>query len=264
MSNSNLENISVTVMVKNGQQYLKEVLHALASFGEVIVYDTGSKDNSLNIARTFQNVKIVQAPFAGFGPSHNMASAAAKNNWILSIDADEVVSTELIQAIINQRLDPRAVYSFSRNNYFNGKWIKWCGWYPDRQIRLYNRTMTRFSDAQVHESIISEGMRHIFLDASVSHYSYASISDFLAKMQSYSSLFAEQYCGKESTSPLRASLHAFYTFLKCYIFQRGFMGGYEGFVISAYNAHTTFYKYLKLYEANKELEKVSKKDSKPH
>ena len=261
MVHSNLQEISVTVLVKNSQRYLKDVLNALSPFGEVLVYDTGSKDGSIELARTFRNVKVVQAPFAGFGPTHNMASAAAKNNWILSIDSDEVASLEMIQELVSIQLDSHSVYSFPRHNYFNGKWIKWCGWYPDRTIRLYNRTATRFSHDQVHEDVISEGLKHVNCTGHINHYSYSSISDFLAKMQSYSTLFAEQHRGNKKSSLCKALLHSYYSFIKCYIFKRGFMGGYEGYVISAYNAHTAYYKYLKLYEANQQLEQhLNKKD----
>ncbi len=255
MANDNLKKVSVTVLTRNSQSKLKEVLSALSSFGEVLVYDTGSKDSTLDIARAFRNVKIAQAPFAGFGPSHNMASAAASNNWILSVDSDEVVTSELIQEIASLDLDPQSVYSFPRHNAFNGKFIRYCGWYPDRQIRLYHRINTKFSDDQVHERIISEGLRHIALDGAIVHYSYSSISDFLAKMQSYSTLFAEQYRGKRKSSILTAILHGVWAFWRSYLIKLGFLDGYEGFVISAYNGHTAYYKYIKLLEANQRLKK---------
>jgi glycosyltransferase involved in cell wall biosynthesis len=250
---SNLDQISVTVLTKNSQKYLKDVLKSLSPFNEVLVYDTGSTDSTLEIAAQFPNVKIIEAPFIGFGPTHNMASAAAKNHWILSIDSDEVVSAEMIQAIESQKLDPNTVYAFPRHNYFNGKFIKWCGWYPDRQMRLYDRTKTRFTDAQVHEAIISSGMRNVVLAGPIIHYSYATIADFLSKMQSYSTLFAVQNAGTKKSSPLKAIGHGFFAFFKSYILKSGFLGGYEGFVISMYNGHTAFYKYLKLYEANNKL-----------
>lgn len=254
MTNSNLQDISVTILIKNSQRYLKEVLAAVSSFGEVIIYDTGSKDGSLEIARTFRNVKIVKAPFAGFGPTHNMASAAAKNQWILSVDSDEVVSLALVQEILNQNLDPKSVYSIPRHNYFNNKWIRWCGWYPDKTIRLYNKTVTRFSDDQVHEVVISDGLRRVNFEGHINHYSYASIADFLSKMQSYSTLFAEQHRGKLKSSLSKAILHGFFAFFKSYIIKCGFLDGYEGYVISSYNGHTAYYKYLKLYEANQQLD----------
>lgn len=250
-----LKEISVTVLTKNSQKHLKEVLEALVPFGEVLIYDTGSKDSTLEIAKAYSNVKIVEAPFIGFGPTHNMASATAINDWILSIDSDEVVSEQIPMILAAESLNPKAVYSFPRHNYFNGKFIKCCGWFPDRQIRLYNRQHTKFSDDQVHEAIISRGMRQVPLTAPIVHYSYGSIADFLTKMQSYSTLFAEQYQGKRKSSLGKALMHGWFAFFKSYVLKRGFLGGYEGFVISAYNGHTAYYKYLKLYEANQQLNK---------
>jgi glycosyltransferase involved in cell wall biosynthesis len=243
--------ISVTILTKNSQQYIQEVLEALKSFDEVVVYDTGSTDDTLKIAEKFPNVTVFRDKFKGFGPTHNLASNAARNDWILSIDSDEVVTQEMIEEISRTQLDEKCVYSFPRNNYFNGKFIKWCGWYPDRQYRLYNRKKTRFSEAQVHEAVIIENMTHIPMKSPFIHYSYASISDFLQKMQLYSDLFAQQNKGKKSSSLLKALAHSYNTFFKSYILKRGFLGGYEGFVISTYNAHTAYYKYIKLKEANK-------------
>ena len=246
--------ISVTILTKNSEKYLREVLQALQGFDEVLIYDNGSSDSTLAIAREFPNVNIVLGGFEGFGPTHNMASGLAKHDWILSIDSDEVVTKEMAQEILTTNLSDHCVYSFPRNNYFNGRWIRWCGWYPDRQTRLYHRHKTQFTDAQVHEAIITDGMQQISCQWPIVHYSYESISDFLQKMQSYSTLFAVQNCGKKSSSAFKAVAHGFFAFFKSYIIKRGILGGYEGFVISSYNGHTAFYKYLKLYEANKRRE----------
>lgn len=247
--------ISVTILTRNNQKYLYEVLSALSNFDEVLIYDNGSSDNTLSLAEKFPNVIIHHGQFTGFGPTHNQASSLAKHDWILSIDSDEVVTPEMAAAVHALDLKDEAVYSFPRDNYFNEKWIKWCGWYPDRQIRLYNRTRTRFTDAQVHEAIIATNMQVVEVDAPMKHYSYEKISDFLTKMQQYSDLFATQNVGKKQSSPWKAMTHAWFAFMKSYVLKRGFLGGYEGFVISAYNAHTAFYKYLKLYEANERLKK---------
>lgn len=244
--------ISVTILTKNSQRYLREVMAALVNFDEVLIYDNGSTDSTLEIVKEFPNAVIHHGKFTGFGPTHNQASALAKHDWILSIDSDEVVTPEMAQSIAQIALNVNCVYAFPRNNYFNNKWIKWCGWYPDRQVRLYNRTKTRFTDAQVHEAIITTGMKVIDVEAPLKHYSYEKISDFLTKMQQYSDLFAQQNRGKRSSSPWKAVMHGWFAFFKSYILKRGFLGGYEGFVISAYNGHTAYYKYLKLYEANSE------------
>lgn len=245
-----MEKISVTILTKNSRRYLVEVLEALRGFDDVLIYDNGSTDDTLDIAGRYPNVTIHTGSFAGFGPTHNKASSLAKNDWILSIDSDEVVTPEMSNAIAALELDSGNVYSFPRRNFFNGRWIRWCGWHPDRQLRLYHRRATRFTDARVHEAIIADGLQHITVDAPIIHYSYDSLEEFLSKMQAYSSLFAEQYAGKRRSTPLKAISHGLFAFLKSYFIKRGILGGYEGFVISAYNGHTAFYKYLKLYEAN--------------
>lgn len=256
-SHRRLVPISVTILTKNNQKYLADVLEAVREFDEVLIYDNGSTDNTIEIASNFPNVKVCLGKFIGFGPTHNVASSQAKRDWILSIDSDEVVTPEMFKEISELTLDPSCVYSFPRHNEFNGKWIKWCGWHPDRQWRLYNRTKTSFTDAQVHERVIIDGMKSVSLKGAIKHYSYSSLADFLSKMQAYSDLFAKQNQGKKKSSPWKAISHSLFTFFKSYILKRGFLGGYEGFLISSYNAHTAFYKYLKLFEANNLLRKAS-------
>lgn len=217
--------ISVTILTKNSQRYLKEVLTSLEGFDEVLVYDTGSSDQTFEIAEQFPNVKLIKKTFVGFGPTHNLVTNLAKNDWILSIDSDEVPTPEMLAEIASLKMKPTEVYSFPRNNYFNGKWIKWCGWYPDRVVRLYNRNSTKFSDNQVHEGVITDHLTHVKLKGALKHYSYGSIAEFLDKMQLYSDLFAKQNVGKKSSSPFKAVIRGFFTFFKSYIIKRGFMGG---------------------------------------
>ncbi|MBA3957477.1 MAG: glycosyltransferase family 2 protein [Parachlamydiaceae bacterium] len=245
--------ISVTILTRNSAKYLHEVLTSTQHFDEVVLYDSGSNDATFEIAKQFPNVVVYKGEFIGFGPTHNVASNLAKHDWILSIDSDEVVTPKMAQEIKALQLDAQCVYSFPRDNYYNGTHIRWCGWCPDRQYRLYNRTKTRFTDAQVHEAVIIKNMQHLPLNGAIIHYSYASLSDFLGKMQTYSELFAKQNQGKKKSSPTKAVLHGWFAFFKSYILKKGILGGYEGFVISAYNGHTAFYKYLKLYEANQRL-----------
>ncbi len=243
--------ISVTIIIKNGERRIKEVLGALQKFDEVVLFDTGSTDQTLEIAKNFSNVAIYERPFNGFGPAHNAAAALAKHEWVLSIDADEVLSEELIQEILEMPLKPQTVYALPFHNYYNGKHIKWCGWYPESHIRLYNKTETAFTEAMVHEGVIKKGHKEIAFKHPVLHYSYDSISDFLIKMERYSTLFATQYHHKRKSSPLIALKHGAAAFMKSYVLKKGFLGGFEGFLISAYNGHTAFYKYLKLYQVNK-------------
>lgn len=250
--------VTVTILTKNSEKYLFEVLSSLREFEEVLLYDNGSTDKTFEIAAQFPNVRVVIGTFEGFGITHDKASDAAKQDWILSIDSDEIASPEMVREIASLSLDVDSVYSFPRHNYFEGKWIRWCGWYPDRQYRLYNRKKTRFTDAEVHEAIIVKNCRHVPLGSPIIHYSYANQADFLAKMQSYSSLFAKQYAGKRKSSIPIAISHGMGAFLKSYFLKLGFLGGAQGFMISVYNGNTAFYKYLKLREANFQLAKNSR------
>lgn len=245
-------NISVTILTKNSQKHIVEVLKALESFDEVLVCDTGSTDETLALVRQFPNVTIKSCPFMGFGPTHNAATAMARHDWILSIDSDEVASPEMIRSIQEADLERNTVYTFPRDNYYRGKWIRWCGWYPDRQVRLYHREATQFTDAQVHEGIITTGLKVVNLKGSMKHYSYENVADFLNKMQSYSSLFAKQNQQRKNSSICKAILHGLFSFFKSYILKRGFLGGSEGLEISIYNGNTAFYKYLKLAEVNRQ------------
>lgn len=243
--------ISVTILTKNVQETLAATLSSLQKFPEIIIYDSGSTDRTLDIARQYPNVKIFTGEFCGFGQTHNKASSYATHDWILSIDSDEVLPAELAEYILNTPLNPEHVYQINRRNYLNGKWIRWCGgWHPDLVIRLYQRQKTQFTNDAVHEKVILGNLQLTTLPHFLVHTPYRSMHDFLSKMQHYSSLFAEQYRGQKKSSLTKALLRGFFAFFKSYVLKRGFLGGKEGYIISLYNGHTTFYKYLKLSEAN--------------
>jgi glycosyltransferase involved in cell wall biosynthesis len=249
-----MKNISVTILTKDCGDTLLATLQSLEAFKEVVIFDTGSTDDTLEIAGEFPNVKICHAEFKGFGPAHNEASSLASADWILSIDSDEILSPELVREIRDLLFDPECVYSIQRDNYFNGKRIRCCaGWYPDPVIRLYNRKKTRFSNDAVHEKVVTKDLRVISLKSSLKHTPYRTISDFLEKMQKYSTLFAEQNRGKKKSSFFKALMHGTSAFIKSYVFKMGIIGGKEGFIISMYNSQTAYYKYLKLAQLNKNL-----------
>lgn len=241
--------ISVTILTKNSEQTVRKTLESTQTFSEVLILDTGSTDATLTIAQEFPNVRIERSPFIGFGPAHNLASHLAKYDWILSLDSDEILTQELIAEIQRLTLDPHSVYSMQRDNFFNGRHIKWCGgWYPDRVVRLYHKGSTSFSEDAVHEKVLIQGLQEKKLTSPLLHYPYRQIGDFLSKMQTYTTLFAEQNKNQKKGSLSRAIFHGWFAFFKSYILKRGFLGGKEGYIISAYNGHTAFYKYLKLGE----------------
>lgn len=246
--------ISVTVLTKNSAETVKATLESLRAFPEVLLFDTGSTDATLEIAGKFANVRVVKESFRGFGAAHNRATELATHDWILSIDSDEIVSPALSAEILRLSPDPAAVYSLDRCNYFNGKKMKGCsGWHPDPVVRLYHRRSTAFSNDAVHEKVLAHNLKIIPLQGLLLHTPYRSIEDFLAKMQNYSTLFADQNRGKKRSSLWIALGRGLAAFLKSYFLKRGFLQGKEGLIISIYNAHTTYYKYLKLAFPNKSL-----------
>lgn len=250
---------TAAMLVKNSERYLLEVLTALRDFDEVLLLDNGSTDRTFDIAAQFDNVSYYRHDFIGFGPMKNMAARLAQNDWIFSIDSDEVADGELIESI---RLavaenQPQHLYSLSRLNHYNGRLIKACGWYPDLLPRLYHRGFTCFSDRQVHESLLipAEAQPHR-LAGHLKHYSFENAEGLIQKMQQYSSLYADENRFKKKTSPAQALLHGSVSFIKNYLLKRGFAYGADGLTISVANAQGSYYKYVKLYERNQNM-KVS-------
>ena len=243
--------ISVCILTKNSARSIADTLSALTRFDEVILLDNGSTDRTIEMARSFPNVVIKNHPFIGFGPLRNLAATFAKHDWILAIDSDEILSKPLQEEILHLSLNPHCIYEINFCNYFNQKHILGCGWHPERHIRLYHRSMTRFSDSNLHEGILLNGLKVVRLHSPIFHTPYLSISDLLEKMQLYSDLFAKQNKNIRSSSFSKAFGHALAAFFKSYFLKRGFLMGKEGAIISIHNANVVFYKYLKLDEANR-------------
>lgn len=244
--------ISVTMLTKNSARFLEKSLTALAEFDEVIVLDNGSTDDSMEIAQRFANVKLIQHEFIGFGPLKNLAADAAKHDWVVNVDSDEIMTPELSRELLSMPLDDARIYTLSIINHFRGKPIRGCGWGGMRKRRLYNRTRTRFRNDMVHEKLeipagmkISDEIRHSLL-----HYMYNSVHQLLHKMQLYSELFAEQNVGRRKSSVASATGHAIWTFIRDYFLKRGFLDGAEGWLICVTAANVVFYKHMKLREAN--------------
>ena len=245
--------LSVTILVKDAERTLKATLDSLKSFEDVVVIDNGSKDRTVEIAKSYPNVRVVHESFIGFGPLHNVATTHCKHDFILSIDSDEVLTEELQKEILLMNFNPQKAYALKRKSFYRGHFVKGCGWYPDPVVRIFNRKNFRFTADQVHEKVDCTPNDIVFLKGYLNHTPYLSVRDFLSKMQLYSDLFAEQAMVK--SSPGKAVGHGLFTFFKSYFLKKGFIDGYAGLLISAYNGHTAFYKYLKLYERQQDAKK---------
>ncbi|MDG6894997.1 glycosyltransferase family 2 protein [Volucribacter amazonae] len=247
--------ITVTILTKNSQTYLKQCLNALQDFDEIIVLDNGSSDKTLTIAQQYPNVVIQHHTFIGFGEMKNLAASFAKHSWILNIDSDEIFTPELIQEIRQLDLsNPNRVYAIPRINHYRGKPIKTCGWYPDYVKRLYHKSAVQFNHKKVHESLqLTQDHQIIKLNHPFVHYSFANAEGLINKMQQYTSLFAEQQKFQKRSSLLTAIGHGISAFIKNYFIKKGILSGADGFVISFANACGAYYKYVKLAEANQTL-----------
>jgi glycosyltransferase involved in cell wall biosynthesis len=250
-------NISAVMIVKNGARTIRRTLESLKEFDDVVVYDNGSTDETLQIAREYSNVNLIEGNFDGFGTTKNRAASFARHEWILIIDSDEVVDAQLLYTMKTKPLDSKTIYIVNFLAFYKEIQIKHCGWNNQKIRRLYNKTVTQFNDNAVHENIIDEGMQKESIEGNMKHYSYMSISDFIIKLDRYSTLFAHDNAGKKSSSPAKAFLNGLYSFFRTYILKRGFLDGYAGLIIAFSHMATNFYKYIKLYEMN--LEQKSKR-----
>jgi glycosyltransferase involved in cell wall biosynthesis len=238
------------MIVKDAKLSIESTLNSLKDFREVVVYDNGSTDGTIDIARRFDNVVLIEGEFYGFGQTKNRATSYTSNDWVLSLDSDEIMSSELTNNIKNLTLDDKTVYSLLRINYYKNRQIKYC-WSNDIIARLYNKNETAFVDNSVHEYVIQKGYKNIILQGVISHYPYQNITDFITKLDRYSTIFAQENRNKKASSPTKAIFNGIYSFIKTYFFKKGFLDGYSGLVIAFSHMATNFYKYIKLYELNK-------------
>lgn len=244
-------NISVIILTKNSSLHISDCLNALEDFNEIIIIDNGSSDDTLDIAKTFNNVVVYTNEFIGFGALKNLAISHTNNDWLLAIDSDEILSAELNTEIHQQTLDNNCIYNIKRHNYYNGKHLNCCGWDNDWVLRLFNKNSTKFNDNQVHESLITGSLKQQKLTNHINHYPYQDTNHLLAKLQHYSSLWAQdKHKQNRNSSIIIATTKAIFAFIKFYIIKKGFLNGNIGLLISSYNAHHVFYKYAKLAELN--------------
>lgn len=242
--------ISVILLTLNSSATLRRCLDSLRDFAEVVALDNGSTDNTLAILAEYDNVKIHQHPFIGFGPLRNLATSHATHDWILGVDSDEVVSRELGAEISSLSLKQNMVYAIPRLNHYQNQPLRGWGWRPDLVLRLFYRKTTSYQDEQVHESVaIPRGVTIGKLKSYLLHYPFNNPGDLIDKMQRYSSLFAtqHQHTGKSAT-PAKAFSRIFTTFFTDYLLHGYCRDGYGGLILSVGNAAGAFFKYCKLYE----------------
>ncbi len=243
-----MDKISATIITLNEERNINDCLASLDFVDEIIVVDSGSSDKTEEICRAHPKVRFIPYTWEGYGRQKNVAAEQAVNDWILNIDADERVTPELSASISRAATDGATAFRMARENYFGSRWIKYCGWYPNYSTRLYDRRQCSFIEKSVHESLKHRGGVGT-LSGNLKHFTYTGITDYLARMNKYSSLAAEEVL-KAGKHPGISALvfKPVFTFFKMYVVKRGFLEGAHGFQLSVLYSAYTFAKYAKARE----------------
>jgi len=241
--------VSVTIITRNEASNLTRALESVAWADDVVVVDCGSTDETAAIARRYTERFFVRA-WEGYSAQKNHAATLTKHDWILSLDADERVTPALateIQALLET--GPAAAgYRIPRVTWHLGRWIRSTDWYPDYQLRLYDRRAGAWAERHVHESVRIEG-RPGTLRHEIEHYAYRDLAHHFETMARYTDLAARQMRDDgRRASPTGLLLHPPLAFLRNYVLRAGFRDGVPGLIVSSFNAYYVFLKLAKLWE----------------
>lgn len=243
--------ISITLITLNSEKTLKPVLEAVKWADEIVLVDSGSTDKTLEIAQQFK-AKIIYRAFDGYGSQKNFATQQASNDWILSLDDDEILTPELQQEIQNLNLSTTDYQGFKipRSLIFLEKLLKFSGEYKRLTLRLFNRKYGNWNAEYVHESVEVNGkigtLKHQIL-----HDSYRDLTDYFNKFNKYTSLGAKTLAERGKTTSSFKIISRFpTTFLKIYFLKVSCLDGYAGFMWALLTAMTPVIKYAKLREMN--------------
>ena len=242
--------LSVAIITKNEEENLRLCLQSITFARQIVVVDSGSTDATLAIAAEF-GCEIYREGWLGFGPQKQLAIDKCHEPWILVLDADERIpreTEEAIKTIITNPTVREAGFSFPRKNYFQGRWIKHAGWWPDRIIRLFRKEAGRMTEASVHEAVEVQGLVSP-LATPIEHFTESRLSRILQKIDKYSTLGAEEALkeGKRSSNG-GAFLRAFFTFFQDYFLRGGILDGMPGLTLAVTDSVNKFFKYAKLTE----------------
>ena len=245
--------VSVVVLAKNEAGRIRDCIQSVRWAAEVLVVDDDSTDDTARLAGSL-GARVVRRKMDIEGRHRNWAHAQASNEWILSLDADERVTPELAQEIVQlfAGAPSHELYSIPRRNYIGRQWIRYGGWYPSPQIKLFKRSVFQWEETTVHPRAISDRPAGM-LQSDLIHYTYRNIGDFVDKMNRQTSLEAEKWVADRRRMPISKALwRTIDRFFRAYIGKRGYKEGFLGFVLAAFGGWyqlISYAKYLELLHA---------------
>lgn len=243
-----MEVLSVVIITFNEEKNIRKCLDSLVSVSnDIIIIDSYSTDNTELICNEFDNIRFIKHHWQGYSKTKNFGNSLANNDYILSIDADEVLSDELKKSIENiDKLN--GAYEFNRMTNYCGTWIKHCGWYPDKKLRIFNKKDIFWEGDFVHETLkVPANTKINFLFGDLFHYSYHTVDDHYNQIEKYSTLHAQKMldANKRATF-IKIYLSPIFKFIKTYFLQLGLLDGSAGFIIARISAKAVKLKYQKL------------------
>jgi glycosyltransferase involved in cell wall biosynthesis len=243
--------ISVVIICKNEEHSIEKVLQSLEGLtDDIVVYDNDSTDSTKEKIKA-SGIYPHEGIWEGFGKTKRKATSLAKYDWILSLDADESLDSQLKESLASLSLEgENVVYDISFKNFLGDRYLKYGEWGGDHHIRLYNRKKVNWDDAPVHEKLILPAGAIIKkLKGYVLHQTMRDMKDYADKMAGYAMLNAEKYFrqGKKSNW-FKLRMSPGFTFLNYYVLRLGFLDGYAGYICAKMTAYYTFLKYAKLRE----------------
>ncbi len=242
--------LSVVIITFNEEANIARCLQGLGNIAdEVLVVDSFSTDRTMAICQA-HGVRVVQHPFVGYVEQKNFATDQARFDYVLQLDADEVLTDELRQNILAVKKNwQHAAYSLARLTNYCGTWVRHGGWYPDRKLRLYDRRLGRWQGLLLHEYYeVQPGQTTGALAGDALHYSYASVAQHVSQLNRFTSITAQELAlkGKTRVTLFQLILKPLWKFLYGYVFRLGFLDGFAGLSIAAISATGVFLKFAKL------------------
>jgi len=242
--------ISATIITFNEESNIKAACESVSWADEIVVVDSESTDTTRDIA-TNCGARVIVNPWPGFGAQKQFAVEQAKNDWIFSLDADERVSEQLRSSIAAVREPGADGYRISRRTFYQNRWIRGGGWYPDKQLRLFNRTKGHWKQRHIHESVaMNPGAGVADLTGDLLHYTSPSAAHHHRMIgERYAPLAAQQMFEEgRRTSILGVASAGPSAFIRSFVLKGGFRDGFAGFTIATFAAHHAFLKHLMLWE----------------